>query len=521
MEKTTLIQKIILIGFGIILFVLLFEFGLYSSGQVLLSIQHLKNELTINNIKNLNDTYIILALGESTTAELYNNQSSWPRELETILNLRNTNYSYVVLQEAVPSTNTREILNRLNNNLNKYKPNMVITMMGINDENIILPYKNSKNKIIHAFKSLRTYELITLSIHNIVEEFKKPLTEDAYLELAKESFEKEEYIKAEKNFKNIINQNPKNFQAYIGLGRVFLNNNEYNKAEKLLLYTIKQNSKNNEVYLAYIILGKVYREQKKFDKAEKMFKTAITLNHENDYSYTTLGIFYGDAPTGNYEKAKEMLNKAIELNPSNEDAYLELGVIHSQKEKYDKAEKMFKKVIDLNSFNENAHTWLAWIYLIQNKSDKAEKILKEGVISNSNNEMIYGSLGLYYNNLDQYELSKKYFEKANNKRIEFYNILTYKNYIELNTILKKRKIKHVIMQYPVRSIEPLKKIFKDRTDIIFIDNEEVFKNAIKEKGLNKIFVDLFGGDFGHCTLKGNKLIAKNVANVIIKEIQNS
>ena len=31
-------------------------------------------------------------------------------------------------------------------------------------------------------------------------------------------------------------------------------------------------------------------------------------------------------------------------------------------------------------------------------------------------------------------------------------------------------------------------------------------------------MDMFGGDFGHCTVKGNRLLAENVARVILKEI---
>jgi len=29
---------------------------------------------------------------------------------------------------------------------------------------------------------------------------------------------------------------------------------------------------------------------------------------------------------------------------------------------------------------------------------------------------------------------------------------------------------------------------------------------------------MFGGDFGHCTHKGNRLLAENIANVIFKEV---
>jgi len=29
---------------------------------------------------------------------------------------------------------------------------------------------------------------------------------------------------------------------------------------------------------------------------------------------------------------------------------------------------------------------------------------------------------------------------------------------------------------------------------------------------------MFGGDFGHCTPKGNRLLATNIADVILKEV---
>jgi hypothetical protein len=29
---------------------------------------------------------------------------------------------------------------------------------------------------------------------------------------------------------------------------------------------------------------------------------------------------------------------------------------------------------------------------------------------------------------------------------------------------------------------------------------------------------MFGGDFGHCSRNGNRLLAKNIADVILKEV---
>ena len=64
---------------------------------------------------------------------------------------------------------------------------------------------------------------------------------------------------------------------------------------------------------------------------------------------------------------------------------------------------------------------------------------------------------------------------------------------------------------------PLKKMFKDSNGIIFVDNEKIFKEALKNASFKEYFMDMFAGDFGHCTPKGNKLLAKNVANAILKE----
>jgi hypothetical protein len=95
--------------------------------------------------------------------------------------------------------------------------------------------------------------------------------------------------------------------------------------------------------------------------------------------------------------------------------------------------------------------------------------------------------------------------------------MTWHNYQELKRILDKRGIKLVCLQYPVRSIEPLKKIFEDEKGVIFVDNERIFKDALKKTSYKEYFTDMFGGDFGHCTRKGNRLLAENIANVILKE----
>ena len=63
-------------------------------------------------------------------------------------------------------------------------------------------------------------------------------------------------------------------------------------------------------------------------------------------------------------------------------------------------------------------------------------------------------------------------------------------------------------------------MFENKEGIIFVDNEMVFRKALKQASYDEYFTDMFAGDFGHCTPKGNRLLAENIANVILKECFN-
>ncbi|MBT7610562.1 MAG: hypothetical protein HN576_12455 [Bacteriovoracaceae bacterium] len=69
----------------------------------------------------------------------------------------------------------------------------------------------------------------------------------------------------------------------------------------------------------------------------------------------------------------------------------------------------------------------------------------------------------------------------------------------------------LIMNYPLRPIGPIKKIFQSiNENALFIDNEANFKNSIKNDSYKDIFADSFAGDFGHLTDKGNEILVDNL-----------
>jgi hypothetical protein len=159
MIKTTNRQKIVLIIAGILFTLLFLEIGLRMGGFILLSMQRSENSIIWNN-----KDYRILTLGESTTADFIGTLS-WPRQLEDILNDKSKEQKFKVFNEGVGGTNTAYILSRLEDNLDKYNPDMVITMMGINDYKLTIKYEESSGVKIPLIPLLLNNFIIILSYH--------------------------------------------------------------------------------------------------------------------------------------------------------------------------------------------------------------------------------------------------------------------------------------------------------------------------------------------------------------------
>ena len=475
-------QKIALILFGLFLFFVLLEAGLRLGGFILLSIQEHRNFLSIKQ----KGTYRILCLGESTTERQY------PRFLEQALNQRNIGVRFSVIDKGMRGINTSAILSQVESYLNEYHPDMIVTMMGINDVGEHIPFEaatTSKGMLIA--RSFRTYKLTRLLWLHILTKAK---------ELG--------FYKPNKNRRSFDE-----LQTY--LQRIWLNKAyaESISPEDLFKKVIELNPKNDN---AYIELGWTYRGQGKFSEAEDLYKKAIELNPKNDNAYAELGWIY--CIQGKLSEAEDLYKKAIELNPKNDNAYAELGLIYYTQDKLNETENLFKKAIEFNPKNDNAYVLLGLSYRTQGKFSEAEESLKKAIELNPKNDRTYRAISVLYEEMGKSELAKEYVRKVNRLRLEYYSLITINNYRKLKEILDKRGIKLICVQYPMRNVKPLKKIFAQDEGVVFVDNESVFKEALKKASYKEYFRDVFADDFGHCTDKGNQLLAQNIANVILGEV---
>ncbi|MFH0918673.1 MAG: tetratricopeptide repeat protein [Candidatus Omnitrophota bacterium] len=506
--RTSLKQRIILIIFGIFLFFVLLEAGLRLGGFILLSLQEHSN---LQSIKQ-KGAYRILCLGESTT------QGQYPQFLEEDLNQRNIGVHFSAIDDGIPGVNTTAILNQIESYLAKYHPDMVVTMMGVNDWGEHIPFETATTfKGILFIRSFKTYKLIKFLWLHILTKVKeiglhKPNKE--FPKVPSRTRLKEDHVEpipSQDKFQKAAEV--KNDDEYFKLGDFYWKQGKIHQAEELFKKAIELNPRNDDAYTG---LGWFYRGQGQLPKAEELFKKAIELNPKNDRAYTGLG--WASLEQGKSSQAEEFFKKAVKINPRKEDAYTGLGQLYLDQSKFSQAEEVFKKAIEVNPKNDRAYTGLGWASLEQNTLPQIEVLFKKIVELNSGNDPAYGAIAVLYEEIDRPELAKEYAQKANSLRLEYCNPVTVNNYRKLKEILDQKGIKLVCAQYPMRNIEPLKKIFAKDTGVIFVDNQGIFREAVKKTSYKEYFTDMFGGDFGHCNDKGNKLLAQNIADVILREV---
>lgn len=492
------------------------EMGLRADGLIASSWQEYRNARTIKQKK----AYRILCLGESTT------QNQYPQFLEEALNQRNSGVRFSVMDKGKTATNTSVILNQVETCLDQYHPDMVVTMMGIKDGIYAIPDEaNAASEIKFFLQSFRTYELARLVWLRISAKARetglyrsgadKQLFRKVQKYLPKGGSKKTytESISTEELLKKAIEFKPDNDSAYVGLGRLYLNQGQSFQAEKSFKKAIELNPKNANAYSG---LGRFYQDQGRSSQAEEAFNKALELNPGNDSAYFGLGRFYQDQ--GQASLAEEAFKKAIELNPRNDIAYFELGRFYNDHGDFSRAEDAFDKALQLNSKNYTAYFELGWFYQDQGKFSQAEDAFKKAIELNPKSDNAYRTISIFYEAIGKPALAKEFAQKADGTGSGYYNPVTVSNYRKIKKILDKRGIKLCCAQYPMRNVELLKKIFERDRGAIFVDNQKVFQEAVKEAGYKAYFIDMFGGDFGHCTARGNQLLAQNIADVILKEV---
>jgi tetratricopeptide (TPR) repeat protein len=492
-------KKITVILSGLFLALIILEAGLRLEGIFVLSLQEYGNPQALKQ----KGTYRIMCLGDSTTA--FGGKNSYPRQLENILNEMNPGMKFDVVNQGFAGATSGLILSNLNRNIKKFYPEMIIIMTGLNDGMGAITYEESPfKKKVELFMQLKTCKLIKLLWESAISKFretKKP-------KLAKTTYAGK--------------------ATPVSIGGF--------TKEKIALEMIALNPNNSVLYAN---LGFFYNERGREEEAEEMFKKAIEGNLNDYAACIRIGIYYSRRHI--FVEAANILEKALEINPQNPDAYLYLGEVYTFQEKYQKAELILKKGISVDTNNYNLYVELGKCYLSwELEVGRAETIFKKAIAINPNGALAFSYLGKLYCGqkrfLEAEQVLKKALlidpESALTKIVleEYYRLrgkqrenensyeTFVKNYRNLKEIISRKGIKLVCVQYPLKSVKPLQDMFIGQDNIVFVDNEKIFRDAVAKNRYKTYFLDKNSAGFGHGTPEGNRLLAQNIATVIIKEV---
>lgn len=195
-----------------------------------------------------------------------------------------------------------------------------------------------------------------------------PKSADTVYNLALSYFQKNEYDKAIKSFKDVLEIDPKYVAAWYDLGYIYKGEKEYDKA-------IEHYNKALEISPEYADawhgLALSYYQQNEFDKAIKYTKNALEIDPEYQQAWQTLGgSHYGKKE---YDKAIECYKTALELDQGIANSWYGLGLSYYAKRKNSKAIECYKNALAINPEIEIAWEGLNLAYTTISDFKNAER----------------------------------------------------------------------------------------------------------------------------------------------------
>lgn len=500
---------------------LVVELTLQLGGFAYKSLQNHTNKLEPGS----SSEFVILCLGESTTA--WGLGESYPAQLQQILDEKSGPGKYKVINEGVTSTNTLKISQALEENLKKYQPKMVLLMMGINDFWSLA----DTHSIFESSKLFKFFRLIAINSISLVNQAEKPKSPS-------------EIEQPPKEIKNIqIYETTKKYSELYLQGQEFSKNKNFTLALKKYIEASNQSKIDPQIYKSIVLtlleLGQFKETEIYFNIIKKNYPNADVYSSIGETFYNHFGVFhkYGQ------EQARKYFLEALKIDPNSSTALTLLGCSYFNFDhQIDESLSLLEHGYKIGIRNSALIGTLSDIYIKKNEHSLAEQILQ----SNLQDFSTWSRLLVLYRNQKKHAEFESTLKKAleqfpNNQALlnfksnsstssllskiqslfitkyDTQNFLefppTQKNYIQIVEKLTQMGITVVAVQYPNRRSDKLKE-FLHGQKVIFVENFENFKSASNNRTYEELFIDHFGGDFGHFTALGSKMISEEVFRVL-------
>ncbi len=495
--RTTRPQRLLLLAGGLLAALLLLELGLRGTGFLLLTLRDLADRRRSGEKEEVR----ILCVGESTT--YCGGSKSYPRQLEEILNRLGAPRRFIVVNKGIPGTNTGVIANRLESWIESCRPDAVVAMIGVNDggELMVTPLEEEGGAGERFLKNLRLNKLFTL----IREGARRrgggadglPDADAETAELVRET-----------------EKNPRDAAGFRKLGDALLRRELFDRAAA----AYGRAGELEPSPEAFFGLGVALHRSASYPQALSALRRCLELDPDHDRAWTESGRCLLDKFPKDRTKAKEMFSRALAANPRNDMALAGMAYCLWKKRQYREAIDYAERAVAENPRNEWAYGTIRSCRKKMGDYPAALRACERAIAAVPLNNWAYAAAAGLSAKLGDSARAEEYWQRAREIGLAAAKPATRRNYQKIREILIRRKVRLVAMQYPRRPVEQLRRLLAPPGGEIYVSNEENFREALRRDSAGALFKDNFGGDFGHCTPEGNRLIAENLARVILSEV---
>ena len=424
------------------------ELGLRATGYIFSSLQDRSRLFRLGTAA---PPYKILCLGESTTAPVLPHDISWPRQLALLLNAADPAHPADVINMGVTGTNSGFILGKLPYYLDTYKPDLVVAMIGVNDDQwygILRTRPTAGGHLQRILFSLKIVALLRYADHEIVSRLRRRFARA---------------LAARKPTAPL----PKETQECWRFRR-------------------------QPLFLS--------RDPKALRDAEKACSRAMALFPDLPEPYVVLG--HADRALGRIAEAQSMDERATALLTIDHEPYEQLAHAYEAQGQFGKAEAVLKKELEINQPNSDGpYRELANFYFRRGLTDKTNQIYDE-IISRDTS----GSSA----QVETFSIHPSTGAAAQGASGSN-SAVTAHHYRQIRDLILGRGIALIAMQYPRNDVQSLMSMLDHSPRVVFVDNQDNFEKALAKGRYTDYFSDRFRDSWGHATEAGNGLIARNLA----------
>ena len=364
----------------------------------------------------------------------------------------------------------------------------------------------------------------------------------AYLQLGEVYKQTGNRQKAAQVLAHVLNLDPDNYKVLCELGELWTEDDSMLPLARQLL--TKATTAEPRDYYPHYLLGNVCMASGDLVCALAALTRSIELKSDYPPALSLLGLTY--RALKRYDEAIVAMRKLLETSEKTSMAYAQLCALYSRySPNWPEFQKVAKEVLgaDLAGDPYGPHECAGEAYNVFRNSVLADQLYKKALRTAPENPEVLATAAVFYLQTGgdpgkareladkalraspqsrraaglRFMLTQKSGEKAPVPEDSRYAAVTISNYRKIQQFLSLRGIPLVAMQYPTRSLAPLQAILSGVPGVFFVSNENL-KLLSGRNGYSRYFVDMYAGDFGHCTEEGNSIVAANAADVILSKV---